>query len=88
MDSINAVLLVFRMGVCLKSFSFLNKIFVAGLLLFIYGYSFCPKCGSCMVKGHGSYRRSLKCYKCKACGRTFNDKTGTIFHYSKLSLRE
>ena len=25
---------------------------------------------------------------CKDCGRTFNDKTGTIFHYSRLSLRE
>jgi hypothetical protein len=38
--------------------------------------------------GHGSYRRGLKRYKCKACGRTFNDKTGMIFHYSRLSLRE
>ena len=24
---------------------------------------------------------------CKVCRRTFNDKTGTIFHYSRLSLR-
>jgi transposase-like protein len=24
---------------------------------------------------------------CKVCCRTFNDKTGTIFHYSRLSLR-
>ena len=23
---------------------------------------------------------------CKDCSRTFNDKTGTIFHYSRLSL--
>jgi len=49
---------------------------------------FCPRCGSCMVKGHGNYRQGLKRYKCRACGRTFNDKTGTIFHYSRLSLRE
>lgn len=30
----------------------------------------------------------LKRHRCKACGRTFNDKTKTIFHYSRLSLRE
>jgi transposase-like protein len=24
---------------------------------------------------------------CKVCRRTFNDKTGTIFHYSRLSFR-
>jgi transposase-like protein len=41
-----------------------------------------------MVKGHGPYRHGLKRYKCKACKRTFNDKTGTIFHYSRLSLKE
>ena len=29
----------------------------------------------------------LKRYFCKSCRRTFNDKTGTIFHYSRLSLR-
>jgi len=49
---------------------------------------FCPRCGSWMVKGHGNYRQGLKRYKCKACKRTFNDKTGTILHYSRLSLRE
>ena len=27
-------------------------------------------------------------YLCKNCGRTFNDKTGTIFAHSKLSLKE
>ena len=48
---------------------------------------YCPKCGSRRVKGHGNYG-GLKRYMCKDCGRTFNDKTGTIFHYSRLSLRE
>jgi transposase len=48
----------------------------------------CPRCGSGRVKGHGNYGRGLKRYMCRACGRTFNDKTGTIFHYSRLSLRE
>lgn len=41
-----------------------------------------------MVKGHGNYGDGLKRHFCKACGRTFNDKTGTLFHYSRLSLRE
>jgi transposase-like protein len=49
---------------------------------------YCPRCGSRTVKSHGNYKQGLKRYKCKACGRTFNDKTGTIFHYSRLSLRE
>mgnify|MGYP000667840863 CR=1 FL=1 len=39
---------------------------------------------SCMVKGHGSCGKGLKRYKCRVCGRAFNDKIG--FHYS--SLRE
>jgi transposase len=49
---------------------------------------YCPRCGSRTVKSHGNYKQGLKRYKCKTCGRTFNDKTGTIFHYSRLSLRE
>jgi len=49
---------------------------------------YCPRCGSRRVKGHGNYMCGLKRYYCKACRRTFNDKTGTIFHYSRLSLRE
>ena len=49
---------------------------------------YCPKCGSRRVKGHGNYGRGLKRCMCKDCSRTFNDKTGTIFHYSRLSLRE
>ncbi|MEM3563282.1 MAG: hypothetical protein QXR19_08640 [Candidatus Jordarchaeaceae archaeon] len=31
-----------------------------------------------LKKGHGNYGQGLKRSKCKACGRTFNDKTGTI----------
>jgi len=48
---------------------------------------YCSKCGSCRVMGHGNYGQGLRRYLCKACGRTFNDKTGTLFHYSRLSLR-
>lgn len=49
---------------------------------------YCPRCGSRRVKGHGNYGQGLKRHKCKVCGRTFNDKTGTRLHYSRLSLRE
>ena len=52
------------------------------------GGVYCPRCGSRGVKGHGKYRDGLKRYFCKSCGRTFNDKTGTVFHYSRLSFRE
>ena len=49
---------------------------------------YCPRCGSGRVKGHGNYGQGLKRHFCKACGKTFNDKTGTRLHYSRLSLRE
>jgi hypothetical protein len=32
---------------------------------------------------HRDYQR----YMCKVCHRIFNDKIGTIFHYSRLTLR-
>lgn len=31
-----------------------------------------------------SYRRGLKRYIYRDCGKAFNDKTGTIVHYSRL----
>jgi transposase-like protein len=49
---------------------------------------YCPRCGSRRLKGHGNYGQGLKRYLCKSCGRTFNDKTGTPFHHSRLSLKE
>jgi len=52
------------------------------------GGVYCPKCGSRSIKGHGGYRCGLKRYFCRSCRGRFNDKTGTILHYSRLSLRE
>jgi len=49
---------------------------------------YCPRCNSRNIKSHEKYKHGLKRYFCKSCKRTFNDKTGTIFHYSRLSLRE
>lgn len=48
------------------------------------GGVYCPRCGSGRVKGHGNYGCSLKRYLRKVCGRTFNDRTGIVFHYSRL----
>jgi transposase-like protein len=48
----------------------------------------CLRCGSRRLKGHGNYGQGPKRYLCKACGRTFNDKTGILFQHSRLSLRE
>lgn len=46
---------------------------------------YCPICGSRSVKRNGHYRAYQR-YLCKACGGSFNDKTGTVFHYSHISL--
>ena len=46
----------------------------------------CPRCRSDRTVRNGSYREFQR-YLCKNCDRTFNDKTGTIFAHSKISLR-
>jgi transposase-like protein len=47
----------------------------------------CPRCRSDRTVKNGSYR-AFQRYLCKDCDRTFNDKTGTIFAYSKIALRK
>jgi len=47
----------------------------------------CPRCRSDRTVRNGSYRVYQR-YLCKNCGRTFNDKTDTIFAHSKLKLKE
>ena len=47
----------------------------------------CPRCRSDRTVRNGSYRVYQQ-YLCKNCGRSFNDKTGTIFAHSKLKLKE
>ena len=46
----------------------------------------CPYCRSRNVKKDGHYRSYQK-YFCKQCKKWFNDKTGTIFHYSHTPLK-
>ena len=47
----------------------------------------CPFCGSRRVTKQGRHLGVYQRYVCKACGSWFNDKTGTLFFNSKLSLR-
>jgi transposase-like protein len=47
----------------------------------------CLRCRSDLTVRNGSYRAYQR-YLCKNCGRTFNDKTGTIFAHSRLKLKE
>jgi transposase-like protein len=46
----------------------------------------CPRCQSYNIKKDGYYRSYQK-YFCKQCKRWFNDKTGTVFHYSHTPLK-
>jgi len=47
----------------------------------------CPRCNSYNIKKDGQYRSYQK-YLCKQCERWFNDKTGTVFHYSHTPLKK
>lgn len=46
----------------------------------------CPSCSSKDIIRYGNYNVYQK-YLCKGCGYIFNDKTGTIFHRSRVPLR-
>jgi transposase-like protein len=46
----------------------------------------CPHCHSEEVTDIRQYMDVFQRYLCLGCGRTFNDKTGTIFENSKVSL--
>jgi transposase-like protein len=46
----------------------------------------CPHCHSDEVTDIRQYMGVFQRYLCLACGRTFNDKTGTIFENSKVAL--
>ncbi|MEM2964254.1 MAG: transposase [Candidatus Bathyarchaeia archaeon] len=45
----------------------------------------CLQCGSGRVVRRG-WRRLYQRYRCKDCGGWFNDRSGTVFAYSKLPL--
>jgi transposase-like protein len=48
----------------------------------------CIYCGSLYVICWGWYRGVYRRYRCKSCLRTFNDKSGTDFEYSRIPLNE
>ncbi|MDN5846057.1 MAG: hypothetical protein L0H53_07260 [Candidatus Nitrosocosmicus sp.] len=47
----------------------------------------CPRCQSYRIKKDCQYHSYQK-YFCKQCKRWFNDKTGTVFHYSHTPLKK
>ena len=47
----------------------------------------CPRCGSRSVVRHGRHLEVYRRYLYRGCGRSFNDRTGTLFEDSKLPLR-
>jgi transposase-like protein len=48
----------------------------------------CVYCGSLYVICWGWYRGVYRRYRCKRCLRTFKDKSGTDFKYSRMPLNE
>jgi len=47
----------------------------------------CPHCSSKSVIRSGRHLLLYQRYRCKDCGRIFNDKTGTVFEGSRMPLR-
>lgn len=47
----------------------------------------CPTCGSGSWKV-GFSRTGLRCYKCKSCGKKFNERYGTPFHRMRARFSE
>ena len=48
---------------------------------------YCPECQKPdNIKRRGKYKKHLQRYHCKTCGKSFNDKTGTILHYKHVGL--
>ena len=44
----------------------------------------CLKCGAGDVVGWGGQRNGVKRFRCNVCGKTFNERFGTVFHKSKF----
>jgi len=47
----------------------------------------CPHCSSMNVIRSGRHLDFYQRYRCKGCGRIFNDKTGTVFEGSRIPIR-
>ena len=48
----------------------------------------CPYCESKEIVKYGHNEKGAQRYKCKNCGRLFNDLTNTIFERHKLPINE
>ena len=50
------------------------------------GFVIYPHCSCDSIKRYGRYKICFQKYFCHRCSCMFNDKTGTVFHYSHTSL--
>jgi len=50
------------------------------------GLVICPHCDSLYTKHFSFYKEHYNRWQCKSCGKTFNEKTNTIFAESKLPI--
>ena len=48
----------------------------------------CPYCNSKEILKYGSNSKKSQRYKCKSCGKLFNDLTNTIFEHHKFPVNE
>lgn len=48
----------------------------------------CPECVSDNVNRNGLRNDGVQQYKCKKCGLAFNDRTGTLFSKTQMSIGE
>jgi len=48
----------------------------------------CPRCKSKRIKSNGAYHKHYHKFYCHSCKKSFTERTGTIFDYSKLHLNE
>lgn len=48
----------------------------------------CPRCKSERVKSNGTYQKHYHKFHCHSCGKSFTEKTGTMFNHSKIPLNQ
>lgn len=71
----------------MEDFNFSGKEIEGMLGSLSFEKSSCPRCGSrCFVR-HGRTGLGRQRYRCRECGKTFSETTGTPFMYSKKTLK-
>ncbi len=53
-----------------------------------YARESCPICGSRAIEGNGKDANGIRRWRCRACGRSFNVATGTIFESHRIPVAD